>query len=104
MRPDRCQPHALCARLTAITYWPVAVTLQLTTKVTELLAGKVPIVSPVLKKLVAPLSTTLPCGSKLLGHDALPVVVVQVTVVQTKPADTTSLTRAPLAADGPPLL
>ena len=85
-------------------YCPVAVTLQLTIKVTVLLAGNVPIVSPAAKKLVEPLSTTVPCGSMLLGQDAPPVVAVQVTEVHCKPADWASLTDAPSAADGPPLL
>jgi hypothetical protein len=85
-------------------YCPVAVTLQLTIKVTELLAGKVPIVSPVPKKLVAPVNTTVPSGSMLLGQDAPPVLAEQVTEVHCKPAEAASLISAPLAADGPPLL
>lgn len=80
-------------------------TLQLATNVTLLFVGKVAIVSPVVKKLVALAATVLPSGSKLLGHEAtgVPVVATQVTLVQVRPGVKRSFTIAPFAAEGPKL-
>ena len=79
-------------------YCPVAVTLHWATKLTLLLAGKVAIVSPVVKKLVALIAIGVPRGSKLLGQEAagVPVVATQAMVVQLKPGVKVSLTIAPL--------
>jgi hypothetical protein len=80
------EQHPNLGAAEGLHYWPVAVTLQFTIKVTVLFAGKVVIVSPAAKKLVAPLSTVVLSGI-LVGQDAPPVVAEQVTEVHCKPTD-----------------